>query len=89
MAREGLNFDKLSSFEPKTKKPNRVERFAQNPEPESSWESREAPQESQFNIRAPKDLINRFKRVCKDDRRTYAGMLEILLDKFEENNHEK
>ncbi len=35
--------------------------------------------EAQINIRGPADLIDRFKRLCQEDRRTYAEMLELLL----------
>ncbi len=28
-------------------------------------------------------VIARFKKLCRDDRRTYADMLHILMDRFE------
>ena len=56
------------------------------PTPEQPWPSREAPQEGQFTIRAPLDEIARFKKMCQQDRfkYTYAAMLSILMDRFEE-----
>jgi hypothetical protein len=53
---------------------------------EQPWPSREAPQEGQFTIRAPLDEIARFKKMCQQDRfkYTYAAMLGILMDRFEE-----
>jgi hypothetical protein len=55
---------------------------------ERPWPSREAPQEGQFTIRAPLDEIARFKKMCQQDRfkYTYAAMLGILMDRFEEGS---
>lgn len=39
--------------------------------------------EAQVSIRGPHEIIERFKRLCKDDRRSYYDMLEIMMDKFE------
>ena len=38
------------------------------------------PVEGQLNIRAPLEIIDRFRRLCGEDRRTYAEMLRILMD---------
>jgi len=92
MTRKSLDFASLDEF--KTRKPKsttqRVERTSPQRPPkaasaptERAWESREAPTEGQFNIRAPFETIERFKQLCKDDRRTYAAMLEILMDRPE------
>lgn len=85
MPRE-LDTSRLEKFAPK---PRRV--TAEKPKepkkptkaPEQPWPSREVPQEGQFTIRAPLDEIARFRKICKDDRRTYADMLRILMDSFE------
>lgn len=47
------------------------------------WPSREPVRDGQISIKAPLDVIERFKRICKDDRRTYADMLGILMDLYE------
>lgn len=47
------------------------------------WPSREPVRDGQISIKAPLDIIDRFKRICKDDRRTYADMLGILMDLYE------
>lgn len=47
------------------------------------WPSREPIRDGQMSIKAPLDVIERFKRICKDDRRTYADMLRILMDQYE------
>ena len=47
------------------------------------WPSREPIRDGQISIKAPLDTIDRFKRICKEDRRTYADMLGILMDLYE------
>jgi hypothetical protein len=47
------------------------------------WPSREPLRDGQISIKAPLDVLERFKRICKDDRRTYADMLGILMDRYE------
>lgn len=93
MSRKGLNLGGLDDFTPRRgalsqERPTQAEK----PEPRSEvpgqgWNRREAPQESQFTIRARLDVIERFKARCrppKGGRYTYGEMLEILLDETEE-----
>lgn len=47
------------------------------------WPSREPLRDGQISIKAPLDVLDRFKSICKDDRRTYADMLNILMDRYE------
>lgn len=47
------------------------------------WPSRETARDGQISIKAPLDVLERFKRICKDDRRTYADMLGIMMDRYE------
>ncbi len=47
------------------------------------WPSREPLRDGQISIKATIDVIERFKRLCKDDRRTYADMLGILMNLYE------
>ena len=47
------------------------------------WPSREPIRDGQISVKAPLDVIERFKRICRDDRRTYADMLGILMDRYE------
>jgi hypothetical protein len=47
------------------------------------WPSREPLRDGQISIKAPLDVIERFRRLCHDDRRTYADMLAILMDSHE------
>ena len=62
-----LDFDRLKQFE------------ARSPEVVEP----EAVVDGQISIKAPLDVLDRFKRICKDDRRTYADMLGILMDRYE------
>lgn len=92
-----LDTSRLEKFAPKLRReateayrePGDVRRPTKVIEPtsEQPWPSREAPQEGQFTIRAPLDEIARFKKMCQQDRfkYTYAAMLSILMDRFEEN----
>ena len=47
------------------------------------WRSREPVMDGQISIKAGLDVLERFKNMCADDRRTYGAMLEILMNKFE------
>lgn len=50
------------------------------------WPSREPVRDGQISIKAPLDVIARFRKLCKDDRRTYADMLSILMNAFEKRD---
>lgn len=39
--------------------------------------------EGQVSIKGPVEIIERFKALCKDDRRVYYDMLEILMNHYE------
>ncbi|UMA67218.1 hypothetical protein LVO79_20640 (plasmid) [Roseivivax marinus] len=51
--------------------------------PTERWPSREPVRDGQISIKAPLDVLARFRKLCKDDRRTYADMLSILMDAYE------
>jgi uncharacterized protein (DUF4415 family) len=68
-----LNFDRLKQFE----------KIAAVPDDVKTWPSREPQTEGQFTIRARLDVIERFRNICKNDRRTYGAMLEILINEFD------
>lgn len=79
-----LDYDRLKQFEarPGTKvKPD----LSTGREGASAtrWPSREPVMDGQISIKAPLDILDRFKKICKDDRRTYADMLSILMDGYE------
>lgn len=50
----------------------------------SAFPSREASPDAQLNLKGPKHILDRFKAMCKADRRPYYDMLEILMDEFEQ-----
>jgi hypothetical protein len=82
---------------PKPLDTNRLKQFEsrpaiQSPDPSPAeragasierWPSREPIRDGQISIKAPLDVLEQFKRICKDDRRTYADMLGILMDRYE------
>ncbi len=49
----------------------------------SNFPSREASADGQLNLKGPLHVLERFKAICKADRRAYYDMLEILMDRFE------
>lgn len=49
----------------------------------SSFPSREAATDGQLNLKGPLPILERFKAMCKADRRAYYDMLEILMDAYE------
>lgn len=49
----------------------------------SSFPSREAGADAQLNLKGPRHILERFKALCKADRRPYYDMLEILMDRFD------
>lgn len=78
-----LNADRLKQFESqpviREVDPSPIERAGGLAE---RWPSREPVRDGQISIKAPLDVIERFKHLCKDDRRTYADMLGILMDRY-------
>lgn len=80
--------DDLDDFEPKpVKMAANTTEVKKAVDKASSFPSREVAAETQLNIKGPADIIERFKALCKDDRRSYYDMLEILMDSFEKNNN--
>ena len=75
-----LDLDRLKQFEARPA-PMPVPEQA-TPEP-GRWPSREAVRDGQISIKAPLGTIERFRALCRDDRRTYADMLGMLMDRFE------
>ncbi|WP_108485494.1 hypothetical protein [Oceaniglobus ichthyenteri] len=72
-----LDLDRLKQFET----PHEPARGEPRPAPPPErWPSREPVRDGQISIKAPLDVIERFRKLCKDDRRTYADMLSILMD---------
>lgn len=79
-----LDTDRLKQFESQSVSRNIDLTFTQKTEGITErWPSREPVRDGQISIKAPLDVLNRFKRICKDDRRTYADMLDILMNLYE------
>lgn len=73
-----LDLDRLKQFEPRGEEATRP-----LPVETERWPSREPVRDGQISIKASTDVIARFRQLCKDDRRTYADMLEILMNAYE------
>ena len=81
--RQTLNMDlgDLDDFKPKvTRQPLDTKRAVDTL---SGFPSRDVSGEGQLNIKGNRAVLDRFKRLCKDDRRNYVDMLEILMDHFD------
>ena len=80
-----LDIDRLRQFENPRSAASTIEAapLERAGAPVERWPSREPGRDRQHSITAPRDVIDRFKRICKDDRRTYADMLGILMDLYE------
>ena len=78
-----LDLDRLRSFEPVSRQTEVAEHDRAGGVSAERWPSREPPRDGQVSIKAPLETLARFKRLCRDDRRTYADMLRILMDAFE------
>ncbi|OSQ45273.1 hypothetical protein [Marivita geojedonensis] len=80
---KSLDLDRLKQFEPSKSEPLRNEHETRQPYAMERWPSREASIDGQISIKGPMTTIQRFKALCKEDRRTYADMLDILITHFE------
>ncbi len=86
---KSLDLGRLQKFEPASSRPNRRELREQQDlakDQTDRWPSREPQMDGQISIKGPLNTIRRFRILCKDDRRTYADMLDILMNSFEKNN---
>lgn len=78
-----MDLDDFDDFSPKsTAKP--AAEIRKEVDKVSSFPSREISPDGQMNMRGSQAVLDRFKAMCKDDRRSYVAMLEILMDRFEE-----
>lgn len=79
-----LDLDRLKHFGPASQAREEPQTQAEGAEGLAPrWPSREPVRDGQISIKAPLDVISRFKKICKEDRRTYADMLQILMDGYE------
>lgn len=77
-----MDLDDFDDFEPKPKAKPTAE-VRKEVDKVSSFPSRETSADGQLNMRGSQAVLDRFKTMCKDDRRSYVAMLEILMDRFE------
>ena len=79
-----LDLARLRQFEPAHEGATTSPETPPHSAPPDRWPSREPVRDGQISIKAPLDVIERFRRLCHDDRRTYADMLAILMDGYEQ-----
>ena len=85
---KSLDLGRLKQFEPSAQPAKQTTTATPPADAEfqsDRWPSREPVADGQISIKGPLSTIRRFKALCKEDRRTYADMLHILMDKFEGN----
>jgi len=80
---KSLDLDRLKRFEPERRTIEANEHSAAREAQLERWPSREPVAEGQISIKGSMTTIRRFKILCKEDRRTYADMLDILMNSFE------
>lgn len=78
-----LDLERLKRFEPTSSvRPQSASSPLTAADPADRWPSREPVIDGQISIKGPLSTIRRFQAMCKADRRTYADMLNILMDHF-------
>lgn len=75
--------DTLDDFEPRPREGRGDKTTARAVDAVSSFPSREASSDGQLNLKGPRPILERFKAMCKADRRAYYDMLEILMNSYE------
>lgn len=75
--------DDLDDFAPRGTAPKAAPAARKAVDAISQFPSREAPADGQLNLKGPRPVLERFKAMCKADRRAYYDMLEQLMDHYE------
>lgn len=75
--------DDLEDFAPRPKEGQGAQVDTRAIDAVSSFPSREAATDGQLNLKGPRPILERFRAMCKADRRAYYDMLEILMDAYE------
>ena len=87
-SRKPLNFGSLDDFDPPKSGGIEKEVFAPIDEKKavdrvSAFPSRERPDDRQINIKAPEEVLRRFRAMAKAERYTLGAFLEILMDAYD------
>lgn len=75
--------DDLDDFAPRKAAPAPMADTRKAVDQASSFPSREASADAQLNLKGPRHILDRFRAMCKTDRRAYYDMLQILMDAYE------
>jgi hypothetical protein len=87
-SRQALDFDDLDDFDdfqPKQQVPEKpAEQMQKAIDKLSAFPSREQADDSQMNIKASQDILDRFRAMAKAERYRHGEFLEILMNAYEE-----
>ncbi|WP_419738580.1 hypothetical protein [Ruegeria sp.] len=75
--------DELEDFVPRASSPITPAEAKRVVDRGASFPSREISPDAQLNLKGPRHILERFKAICKNDRRAYYDMLEILMDCYD------
>jgi len=83
--RQGLDLDNLGLDDFKPRQPEAHQKPAQKAVADATtFPSREAPDDDQINIKGSKAVLDRFRALRKSERYKYAGLLEFMMDAYEQ-----
>ena len=75
--------DDLDDFAPRSEARSAPPETRKAVDQASAFPSRETSSDGQLNLKGPRHVLERFKAMCKADRRAYYDMLEVLMDAYE------
>jgi hypothetical protein len=78
-----LDTDRLKRLAEATSKPAPSAQLWPSREPTAPEPEEGRGPDGQITMRGPMSVIERFRAMCKADRRTYLDMLDILMNEFE------
>lgn len=81
--RKALDFNGLDDFEPRKRDKIAPIEERKAIDKISTFPSRERSDEGQINIRAPSDVLQRFRQMAKKERYTLGAFLEILMKSYD------
>lgn len=83
--RKALDIPDLDDFAPRPRQAPAVkDEVRKRVDTQASFPSREASNDGQLNMKGPREVFERFKALCKEERRPYYEMLSIMMDRFDE-----
>ena len=81
-ARQALDFGGLDDFDLPTPKSAQIQIVKKAIDQSATFPSREAIDDSQMNIKAPAEILERFRGLAKAERYRHGEFLQILMDAY-------